>query len=251
MKQKARVRFVYCAYAVAVALACASCQTMGPPPPDAEIAPPAPPPEFIPMSFLSKLSFAEGKYPDLFSPESSALWVGSDITALRRAEAIEQGGEIDPRLDASLSRIAENYLIIECEAASVFADMSIAYDVVGFRGISVYLLTPDGGKVTPTQMVVGSSATEEQREALKLFRRSNLVIFPKRDQWQGGATIDSDAPAVRLVLEGYDSVFYFEWPGVASQLEPRRSAAQEKARALKTGFKDFYEKVKQLGTMFH
>jgi hypothetical protein len=51
--------------------------------------------------------------------------------AWRRAKAEKDGEKIDPKIDAAMKRLTDNYLILECHMVSVFPDMSIAYDVVG------------------------------------------------------------------------------------------------------------------------
>lgn len=247
---RVKVQWLLGCYVCLAAICLVSCQTARTPPADVELVPPPPPPEFTPTSFLSGLCFERGAYPELFSAESRALWVGSDISALRRSKAVENGEAVDPKLDAAAARIAEDYLIIEADIVSVFGDMSIAYDVVGFRGITAYLLTAEGGRVPPIQTVLGTSATEEQREALKLFRRTNLIVFPKRDLWRGTPTLGPDTPAVRLVLEGYDSVFYFPWTGSGPIPRPHALTMDEQRRALKTGFKQFYAKVLALAHTF-
>jgi hypothetical protein len=234
--------------AVGIALAgvlAVSCQTRGEP--DAKdktkVEPAVDTSEFVPVSFLTPIRLEKGRYSDLFSPESYGVWVGADVAALRRAKAVEQGEAIDPKLDAAVARITENYLIFECHVASVFSDMSIAYDVVGLRGVSAYLLTPGGGKVTPIQVVVGASAREERQGALRKYARTNLIVFQKRDLCETAPTIADAAPSVRLVLEGYDSTFCFEWCSSRSAPQPWIPNQEEYVKALKTGFKETYQGI--------
>ncbi len=198
--------------------------------------------EFFPVTFVSGIHHDKGSYSNLFSPESYAVWVGSDVAELRKAKALEKGG-VDPKIEGAVKHITDNYIVLECHCISVFGDMSIAYDVVGLRGIEAYLLTPDGRKVDPIQVVVGSSASETPQEALRRFERTNLVIFQKRDLWTGTPTVKRSANAARLVLDGFDSSFYFEWPSVYAPPQPWIPKQDEYLKAIKTGFVETYERL--------
>jgi len=222
---------------------------------------------FEPASYLSQIQVETGRYPDLFAPQSQAVWVGPEVTEIKKqmAEAGADGerggstlgGEGEPHYTEIAGSVTMNCIVIECRVESVFADSSIAYDVVGFRGIDVYLLTPSGEKLMPIQTVVDSHASEEPADALKRFGRTNLVVFPKRDLWLGEPVLGPDVPSVRLVLEGYDSVFYFEWPAgpqqmAASQqqLEAIRSAAQQAAEKSRLGFRTMFRRLQDVAHVF-
>ncbi len=232
---------------LAVLLAPVSCRTRKPPEEGGLEVQPA---EFRPATILSRLHFEKGNYPHLFAPSSYALWVDETVTGLRREAAVTAGESIQPDIEAEAARIAQNYLIIECHMDSVFADMSIAYDVVGYRGLSVYLSTPDGRKIPPIQTLISTSAKEEQREALKLFGRTNLVVFPKRDLWLDRPLVTSLVAPVRLVLEGYNSTFYFEWPATPPTGTVAAPTHSEVKEVLKVGFREFHERVRQLAHIF-
>ena len=221
-----------------------SCQTTKPEP-----APETPAAGlFEPAHCVSQIHFAEGANRGLFSPDSYAVWVGPEVMALKR----EQQKAVDPDFDAAAQDIGENYLIFECHIASLFGDMSIAYDVVGFRGIDVYLLEPDGSEVRPMQIVIDTSATEEQREALRLFGRTNVLIFPQRNVFLNTPTISEDAAAVKLVLEGYNSKFYFEWPALSSGEPSKFYRSQSEAmQAVRMGFNDLVRRIQRLSQRFH
>jgi len=231
----------------ALAVWCVSCATTRPP---SEEEGPAPLlQEFVPATFVAGLRVEDGANPSLFSPDSYAIWVGSDVAALKQAQAQEDGAPVDPRLAATAERINENFLLFECYTASVFGDMSIAYDVVGFRQVSVYLLTPDGRQVAPIQTVIGS-CREQQQGALKKFSRTNILVFRKRDLWGNAPTISPDAPAVRLVFEGYETAFYFEWVASLMPEQGWRATADEYARIAKVGFAELYERLAALAHVF-
>jgi len=202
--------------------------------------------EFFPATFISGIQLEKGPYPQLFSPDSYAVWLGSDVTRLRRAKSLEQGEKIDPKLDAAAARVQENYLVFECCLVSMFPDMSIAYDVVGLRGITACLTAPDGRKIPPMQIVIGSSASDEPQGALRKFARTNLIIFQKKDLWSDKAAIDIEAPSTRLVLDGFGTTFRFEWATALAPHEPWIPNQQEYIKALKTGFKETYTRLGQL-----
>jgi len=228
--------------AASVVLA-AGCQTGKDAAPAKEVQ--EPPREFRPGRALAQLQFDEGSYPTLFAPSSHAVWVDGRVLAIRREAAAEAGTPVPSDMLVEATQLASHYALIECHIASVFADMSIAYDVVGLRNVSVYLSLPDGRKVQPLQTVLDTSAEEEQRGALKLFARTNVVIFPKRDLWMQTPLMTGDMPGVRLVLEAHGSRFFFEWPGTGlDALMPVSDIEQE--RVLKQSFHSFYDRVRAL-----
>jgi hypothetical protein len=234
---------------LALATAFSSCQTRKPPEEkgDQETVQQT---GFTPGAAISRLHFDGGSYPDLFASSTYAVWVDEAVTSLRREAAVQAGETVGAEEEAEAVRIAREYVIVECHLDSVFSDMSIGYDAVGFRGLQVYLSTPDGRKIAPIQTLIGTPLKTEPREALKLFGRTNLVVFPKHDLWLGVPLVGKDAPSVRLVLEGHQSVFYFEWPtGVPAAPTPTVSAG-EAAEVLKVGFREFHERVRQLAHIF-
>ncbi len=155
--------------------------------------------DFIPAQVSAGIQLADGRYPSLFSGACSAAWLHPDMPM--------------PNADAEevLAAFGPHFLVLRVELESVFADMSIAYDAVGLRGVQPYLLTPQQKRVQPTQIIVGEELSEEQRGALRSFKRSNYLLFPREAArilvpWTG-----SPLESMRLVLDGFDSVFYFEW----------------------------------------
>ena len=144
---------------------------------------------FIPQAPHASISLAKGTYPDLFSTASYAEWATP-------AEG-ENTGMIE----------------VMCCIESSFADSSIAYDVVGLRGVQVYLYTLDGKRISPARTIMGQMLEAEPRGALKIFRRTNRLLFPSDAVRSPAAPPNAPPSTMRLVLEGYDSVFYFEWAG--------------------------------------
>lgn len=229
---------------LALAALLTSCATT-PEPPE---TPPAPvPAEFKPAAYYSRILADTGNYPTLFSPDSFAIWVTDDVIELKKQQALSAGESIDIYTDRAAAQIGENFYVFECHTESVFADSSIAYDVVGLRNVDAYLLLPDDTKVAPLQRLVGNHADEEQRGALKLFRRTNILVFPKTDLFSGAPTIPPAAGSVRLVLEGHGSTFFFQWPAQPipeEDLPPVPEA--EKRGALKVGFDELMSKIRAL-----
>ena len=199
---------------------------------------------FEPVSSLSQVHVDEAAYPQLFSPQSYALWVGPAVTEQRRLEAEQAGEAIAPETDEAAMAIDANYLVIECHIGSLFEDSSIGYDVVGFRGIQVHLVTPEGEKVSPSQVIVGSELKEEPHGALKRFERTNLVVFPKNGLALRVPRGGGEGATARLVVEGYDSTFYFEWfPLIPEGTVKPPPPARDVVKAAKMGYNEFCEKV--------
>lgn len=200
---------------------------------------------FEPTASLAQLHVDKGVYPSLFSPGSYALWVGPELTQQRRIETEQAGEAIDETADALAPQLDANFLVFECHIESVFEDMTIGYDVVRLRLIEVYLQTPDGRHVPPAQIIVGSELEESQRGALKAFKRTNLVVFPRAELGLKIPARPRESATTRLVFEGYNSVFYFEWfPRLPEKVPtPDPMTAQEAAQAIKMGYNEFYKRV--------
>lgn len=178
--------------------------------------PPRPLEDFRPAKYLSTIHLEDGRNASLFSPESYAIWVSPEVAMTKRNLARASGETIEEPQGSDLITVTENFIVIECHVESVFADASIAYDVVGLRQVDAYLELPNGDRIAPIQVIIGSPVEEEQREALTLFRRTNFVVFPRRDLWVGRPTVEQGFAYARLVLTGFSSKFYFEWPQAPS-----------------------------------
>ncbi len=233
-----------------LALVAAACQTHAPidesaPLPE-EIAPP---PQFMPATYLAPIHVDRGRYADLFSPASYAVWIGADVAAMKRTAALAKGERIDPGLDRDASAILQNYLLIECVLSSSFADMSIAYDVVGLRGITARLLMPDGTKLDPIQTVIGPSKPDAQTGALKTFQRTNIFVFPLKPPSGSKPLIPPDIPSVRLVLEYQANAYAFDWENSIGKAEP--PPALQKARELieSVDYNQLFGQVRRLAHM--
>jgi hypothetical protein len=206
---------------------------------------------FEPVSPLAQLHVDKAVYPGLFSARSYALWVGPEVTRQRREEAEKAGEKVAPATDVTAAEIDENFLVFECHIESVFEDMSIGYDVVGLRGIQMYLQAPDGRKISPAQVIMGTQLEEKPQGALKVFRRTSLVVFPKKELNLMVTLSEGEPPSARLVLDGYNSTFYFEW---APKLPPGSGSepiiSREMLQAAKMKYTEYYGKLTEFGHRF-
>lgn len=237
---------------LAAALILSACQTRGPKEDDLPVIP-AEALVFRPQSSLSLMHLDEGRYPNLFSPGSYALWVDEGVAQAKLQKDLQEGIAVNAALAEDAEFIHENYIVFECRLESVFPDASIAYDVVGLRNLDVYLVTPDGTRVRPIQTILGTHADEKSRGALKDFGRTNLLVFPKEDMLSGVPTIQDDASGVRVVVDGFNSAFYFEWaraPLVDEEGQPIVIPEPEPSLAGRLGFSAFYSKLRVLAHMF-
>ena len=203
-----------------VAAVCCSCRTRGPGE-EAGDAPPAVMVPFTPQETRSPLHAQEGLYPTLFMGTSYAQWVRPGM------ETATADG--DGNLDTAAASLSRDFVVVKCYLESKFADMSIAYDVIGLRGLYVYLLLPDGTRISPSQTILGEQLMEESRAALRVFGRANLLVFPTNREKLRVPAGGEGAPEVRVVLEGYESKFYFAWAPVLPPAEQKVSVLQRPA----------------------
>jgi len=218
-----------------------SCATRGPRGKKPGVAPVAA--EFTPVSFVSPIHVESGAYGNLYASDSYAVWANPEVAALKKAQAVEAGETVDPKLETLGQAFNDNFLVFECHLVSAFADTSIGYDAVGLRGADVYLLTADGRAVRPIQMAMAGPVRETPQGALKKFERVNLVVFPRRDVATGVPTVDSGSRAARLVIEAVQTKFYFEWASLRAPTRPAAPTMEDRLRAVKLGFNEFYRKL--------
>lgn len=217
-------------------LAAASCKTTGRDDLAADPAAGKPAVEFIPTSFIAPIQFAKGQYPDLFAATSQAVWSGPELIEYRKNLSRQSGQPIDARLEKAAETIHSQFLVYECNLVSAFADMSIGYDAVGLRGATVYLLTSDGRRIDPVQIIPGS-VREQPKEALREYTRTILIVFPK--QTAGAGAIDN-ATAIQLVIEKVGSTFFFQWSSSVPPTESWMDKQRDKLQVVKVGFTDLY-----------
>ncbi len=208
------------------------------------------PVEFHPARAVVPVVFDKGKYPTLFSGNSYAIWITPDVAQRKYQEDIDAGLEVPPGLDAEASSILKNFVVIEAHMESVFGDMSIAYEVVGFRNVTTYLLLPDGRKISPVQTIIGTPVREEQRGALKAFQRINILIFPRRDLWEGHLNLEPDFSSVKLVFEAYHSSFTAAWPEARFDEPTTVPSEQDFIRQTQIRFTQLFTAVRRVAHIF-
>jgi len=238
--------------ALAIALIMSGCQTRGPKDEDVPVIPPGAL-AFRPVSSLSLIHLDQGRYPNLFSSGSYALWVDKNVARAKLLKDQEAGIAPTQALADDADFVLENYIVFECRLESIFPDASIAYDVIGLRNIDVYLLTHDGMRVRPIQTLLGTHADESAQGTLNEFGRTTLIVFPKEDVLSGEQTISDEAPGVRLIIDGFNSAFYFEWrkaPLVDADGQPIVIPPPDPTLAGKLGFSSFYSKLRVLAHKF-
>lgn len=217
-------------------------------------APPKTPPanhpvEFQPAHYTAALEHERGRYRDLYSPDSYALWVAPEVAA-EKLDAARQGGEDVPEgLQRQAGLITRNYVIIELHLESAFSDASIGYDAVGLRGVTCYLEAPDGREVRPLQRVIGR-VEQGQAGALKVFRRVNLLVFPRRDLWVGSLTLDPNYASMKLVLDAFDTEHAFEWPDARFAAQESVPAPQDRLKRIQAGFVEVFGALQRLSHEF-
>ena len=186
-----------------------SCQTTQIVPPSEERPLPT---EFRPVTHLAVSQQVSGGYPDLVSEDSFAVWVSSGVLAMKKEQAIKEGApraDVEQEFAAVDTVVGTKYVVVELHLESAFRDMSIAYDMAAMRGVSAYLTTSDGGRVEPVRVILGKLEQKDQG-VLKVFRRSNLLIFPKQTP-NGDKLVEPEAAAAQLVIQGFDAEYMFEW----------------------------------------
>lgn len=202
---------------------------------------------FQPTNFLARVRAADGPYPNLYAGDSYALWVGPEVTAQRRSEAEAAGQAVSPESDLVAPIIEERFVVLECHLISMFADMSIGYDVVGLRNVEVYLENADGRRVDPVGVFVGGELQESQQGAIRLFRRACLVVFPREALVVTVPVHPGIIPSTRLVLAALDTRFYFEWMPVLRAEDmgiPLRDRAW--VQAGKLGYNQFFDTLRRV-----
>ena len=197
---------------------------------------PVPMVPFTPQRSMAQVQWIEGRYPDLFDATSNAIWGGQDMQAAMGEDGMMLSGPLK----------------IDLYAASAFADMSIAYDAVGLRGIDVYLQMPDGKKVRPAQVLRGRDLEERQQGALKFFARRNQLLFGMAIS-EVMVPVENGVPAsLSLVLEGYGAKYAFRWHGVPPEPGTYEVSDAAKARAyMKAGESEVKRVVKKADDMSH
>lgn len=208
-----------------------------------------PPPQFVPAEPLSGIHARAGRYPNLYAPESYAVWIDEEVAAIKREQDAEDGVVVEPVIEETAEAVIPEFAVVECHMVSAFPDASIGYDAVAFRGMQVYIETPEGRRIDPLQTVIGR-VEEEQQEALRRFTRTNLVVFPRRDPWDGTPLISAHTENLILVVENVNGGFYFDWQAADPLPRGWQASAVERLRIARTGFREVFSKLDALTHYF-
>ncbi len=237
-----------------VALNLAACRTT-PTEPPAPVEAVLPPTQFEPLTYVAPVEGGEGPAAQLYAPSSFAVWVGPEVADLKRQRDLAKGAQIEPYIDAAAATIPVDYIVIEAHVKSAFPDSSLAYDAVTFRNVEAYLeVTEANGdvrKVRPVQVLVDPEVDEANQGTLKVFGRTNLLIFPRQDVLTGRLVAPLGTPGVRLVLDGAGSTFAFSFPAAPTgQTGTWSPAAEEALRVIEVGYRDLYGRLVKLAHLF-
>lgn len=218
-------------------LLCAGCQTTGP---NEQTTTPADTKSmtFVPAGQVARLQMGDGQYPTLFSATSTAIWVQPVMGP------VASDGEEATQSTDTVSAMTQHFHVFECSLESMFADRSIAYDAVGLRGVQIHLETPDGKRFPPTQTMMGRDLAESAQGALKIYGRTVLLAFAK------DAVPLTGQGTVRLVLEGHNTTFYFEWLPQPQMVSIKQEKRQERVSKVKQGVNRGLEKGKNVSHRF-
>jgi hypothetical protein len=242
-----------CAAFLTLMLFGAGCATTGrsPEPEFTPVPPPPPQAVFVPAATQASLQFAAGRYPNLFAPESRAVWGGGTVTTqVSSIEPVEENAAAAAGpIEITPPAASDGQLMIECRIESEFPDISIAYDVAGLRGCNAYLELPDGTRLLPAQKIIGRELSETPVGALRRYARTNRLYFPVSDN---GLLVPMGSPGLRLVIQGHDSTFFFEWPNVPPPPDYKPPIGQrEGTQKLKRGWHKTTSRAKRVGGNFH
>lgn len=218
--------------ALIVATLVAACQTT---PKDEGAAVSKPPRIGTPMPFTPAqstvfLQFGSGPYATLYEgtssctlviPVSAAPPVAAPEAPAPSTPSDEPGATPAPEIvvtevppPSPAATLSEGSLVFQCTLKSTFEDSSIAYDAAGLRGIHAYLLLPDGTQVQPIETVLDPMLIDEAQGALRSYTRKLGLLFPRVPISMPTPEPGTPAQGLRLVLEGFGAMFYFEWPPV-------------------------------------
>lgn len=215
-------------------------------PPSAQIA-------FVPRVRRVAVQAAEGRYPNLFTSASYAVWGNEPMETTPSSAPMADAGSggdtvsTEAKMDVQMDSVPvppdvvaarASGLTIQCHLESEFPDRSIAYDAVGLRGMTITLKLPDGRELQPAQKTLGADLEESPVGALRRYGRKLTLYFSDGQFMVENPAINPKAPGVRLVINGVESQFYFEWPATPDFLAtPAPRLDQQAAEFTRKNFK--------------
>ena len=211
---------------------------------DADRALPVAGPPFHPTSYLATPQIAnDARYRDLMASDSYMIWVSDDVARIKFAQdaavppvdVVADGAEL---ADARL--INASFLVFELHLKSVFGDPSIANEFTRMEHVQLFLVDDTSQKIRPSGTVV-SKAIESDRGPLREFARTVIIAFPRYDIMTGNPTVRPETAHIRVYIQGYDTVYMFEWTSAELQQEERtRLHAGQLAEVVHWGYSEFY-----------
>lgn len=227
--------------ATLVLIPLAGCQTTDSS--DASAVPPSAQIVFTPRVHRVVIQAGEGRYPNLFTTASYAVW-GKETAAsvpLPPPVAVDTAAGDAPTeaaMDANLESVPPQPeveaaraggLTIECHLESEFPDRSIAYDAVGLRGMTILLKLPDGRELQPAQKTLGSELEEVPIGALRRYGRKLTLYFSESQFMVENPAVNPKAAGVQLRIVGLESQFFFDWPATPDFLATPKPRPDQKA----------------------
>lgn len=196
---------------------------------------------FAPRLHRAVIQAGEGRYPNLFTTASYAVW-GREVDAAvppppppepaagdTATEAVMDAHleSIPPQPEVEAARAGG--VTIECHLESEFPDRSIAYDAVGLRGMTILLKLPDGRELQPAQKTLGSELEEVQVGALRRYGRKLTLYFSEGQFMVENPAVNPKAAGVQLRIVGLESQFVFDWPATPDFLSTPAPRPDQKA----------------------
>ncbi len=193
---------------------------------DASAIPPSAQIVFTPRVHRVVIQAGEGRYPNLFTTASYAVWgreahASAPLTPPVATDAVEGDAATEAVMDANLESVPPQPeveaaraggLTIECHLESDFPDRSIAYDAVGLRGMTILLKLPDGRELQPAQKTLGSELEEVPIGALRRYGRKLTLYFSEGQFMVENPAVNPKAAGIQLKIVGVESQFFFDWP---------------------------------------
>ncbi len=209
---------------------------------DASAIPPSAQIVFTPRVQRVVIQAGEGRYPNLFTTASYAVWgkVAVALPTVPPTPTADADAATEAVMDANLESVPPQPdveaaraggLTIECHLESEFPDRSIAYDAVGLRGMTILLKLPDGRELQPAQKTLGSELEEVPIGALRRYGRKLTLYFSDSQFMVENPAVNPKAAGIQLRIVGLESLFLFDWPATPDfmaipQPRPDQKAAQ-------------------------
>jgi len=204
---------------------------------------------FHPISYLATPQIAnDARYRDLMTNDSYMIWVSDDVARIKYAQdtgvpPADVPGDGAELADARV--INANFLVFELHIKSAFGDPSIANEFTRMEQVQLSLADDTGLKIRPSGTVV-SKATKTERGPLREFARTVIVAFPRYDIMTGNPTVRPETAYIRVYMQGYDTVYTFEWTSADQQEESTRLQAAQLADVVHWGYSEFYSALQAI-----